>query len=47
MRPAFLFRLVGPILVVLGCLALGPLGSGSADFGAPLPGLTAAFLGSP
>lgn len=42
MRPAFLFRLVGPILVVLGCLALAPLGSGSADFGAPLPGLTAA-----
>ena len=42
MRPASSFRLVGPVLLVLGCLALAPLGNSSADFGAPLPGLTAA-----
>jgi CxxC motif-containing protein (DUF1111 family) len=42
MRPAFAFRFVGPVLLVFGCLALAPLGSSSAEFGAPLPGLTTA-----
>ena len=45
MRPASLLRFAGPVLVVVGSLALTPLHSSSPDFGAPLPGLTAEETG--
>ena len=45
MRPPLVFRIVGPILLVLASLALSPLGGSSAEFGAPLPGLTAEETG--